>query len=244
MRRRSLLVTALAAPALVRQVKADEGVDVALVLAVDVSRSIDESEARLQREGYRAALVDPRLLEAIRGGILGSIAVTYVEWSGVEHQRTVIPWRRIAGQADAHAWAADLAQAPRTSYGWTSISYALQYARQELAACPFEATRKVVDVSGDGPNNQGPPPARQRDLAVAEGITINGLPILDLQPVVTYGTQPQPPVDLEVHFREEVIGGPGAFLVVVDGFESFGSAVRRKLIREIAGLPGPVVVRG
>ncbi len=237
MRRRSLIAAAGAASlARITPARADEPVDVALVLAVDVSRSIDEDEARLQREGYRTAVSDPKVVEAIRGGMLGSIAVCYIEWAGIEYQRTVIPWMRIASQADANGWAATLEQAPRASLSWTSISGAIEASRRAMGECPHEATRKVVDVSGDGVNNSGPPAELARDRAVAEGITINGLPILNDRP--TFGRAP--PIPLDVYYRDSVIGGQGAFMIAAEDFESFGNAVRRKLIREIAGLSGLV----
>ena len=238
MRRRTLMAaagTALALPT--RRAAAEEPVDVALILAVDVSRSIDEEEARLQREGYRAAVSDPRVVEAIRGGMMGAIAIAYTEWAGIEFQRLVLPWTRIAGPRDAEAWAAALAQAPRSSLSWTSISGAIEHARGVMVACPFEATRKVIDISGDGVNNSGPPAEAARDRAVAEGITINGLPILNDRP--TFGRPP--PMPLDQYFRESVIGGSGAFMIPAEDFEAFGQAVRRKLIREIAGHGGPVV---
>jgi hypothetical protein len=241
MRRRSLIAAAgavaLAGP--IRGARAEEPVDVALVLAVDVSRSIDEDEARLQREGYRNAVTDPRVVEAVRGGMLGGIAVAYIEWAGIEYQRLVVPWTRIGSQRDADAWAETLAQAPRSSLSWTSISGGIEHARRALSECPFEATRRVIDVSGDGVNNSGPPAEQARDRAVADGITINGLPILNDRP--TFGRPP--PMPLDQYFRESVIGGPGAFVIAAEDFEAFGQAVRRKLIREIAGLAGPVLDR-
>jgi hypothetical protein len=238
MRRRILMAAAGTALALsARRARAEEPVDVALILAVDVSRSIDEDEARLQREGYRAAVSDPRVVEAIRGGMMGAIAIAYTEWAGIEFQRLVLPWTRIASARDAEAWAGALAQAPRTSLSWTSISGALDHARGVMAQCPFEATRKVIDISGDGVNNSGPPAEAARDRAVAEGITINGLPILNDRP--TFGRPP--PMPLDQYFRESVIGGPGAFMIPAEDFEAFGPAVRRKLIREIAGRDGSVV---
>jgi hypothetical protein len=238
MRRRSLIAAAGAAPFIhTRAARADEPVDVALVMAVDVSRSVDEDEARLQREGYRAAVTDQRVVEAIRGGMIGAVALCYVEWAGIEFQRVVIPWTRIGTQRDAEAWAATLAMAPRTSLSWTSISGGVEASRRALAECPHEATRKVIDVSGDGVNNSGPPAEQARDRAVAEGITINGLPILNDRP--TFGRPP--PMPLDQYYRESVIGGPGAFVIAAEDFEAFGNAVRRKLIREIAGLSGPIV---
>jgi hypothetical protein len=235
MLRRTLLAAAGVAAGL-RSVRAEDAIDVSLVLAVDVSRSIDEDEARLQREGYRVAVADPVVVAAIRGGMIGAVGIAYVEWAGIEYQRTVIPWRRIATQADADAWGAELAGAARASLSWTSISGAIRHSRQVMAECPWEATRKVIDVSADGVNNSGPPADQQRDAAVAEGITINGLPIINDRP--TFGRLP--PVPLDDYFRENVIGGNGHFMIVAEDFESFGVAVKRKLIREIAGLPGPI----
>lgn len=240
--RRSLLTATAALGAatvttMSRPARADgPPVDLLLVLAVDVSRSVDEDEARLQREGYREAVSDPKVVEAIRAGMIGATAIAYVEWAGIEYQRTVLPWTRIASQADANQWAAELAAAPRASLSWTSISGAIRHSRQLIAEAPFEATRKVIDVSGDGVNNSGPPAEQERDLAVAEGITINGLPIVNDRP--TFGRMP--PIPLDDYYRDFVIGGQGAFMIVAQDFESFGVAVRRKLIREIAGLDGPM----
>jgi hypothetical protein len=210
---------------------------VLLVLAVDVSRSVDEDEARLQREGYRNAVSDPQVVEAIRGGMIGAIGLAYVEWAGAEYQRLVLPWMRIGGQGDATAWAEKLAEAPRASLSWTSISGALDFSRTVLAQAPFDATRQVIDVSGDGVNNSGGPVETARDRLVAEGVTINGLPIVNDRP--TFGRMP--PIPLDDYFRESVIGGAGAFVIVAEDFASFGNAVKRKLIREIAALDGPVV---
>ncbi|MCA3352128.1 MAG: DUF1194 domain-containing protein [Roseomonas sp.] len=229
-RRRLLAATGGAVLAVSSRARAEEPVDVALVLAVDVSRSIDEDEAKLQREGYREAVSDPAVLAAIRGGMIGAIGLVYIEWAGIEYQRTVLPWTRIATEADARKWAEDLARAPRASLSWTSISGAIIHARRELAACPFEATRRVIDVSGDGVNNSGPLVEVARDEAVAEGIVINGLPIVNDRP--TFGRPP--PANLDLYFRDRVIGGPGAFHIVAEDFNSFGQAVKRKLIREIA----------
>jgi hypothetical protein len=240
MRRRSLLT--VAGLAALRPWPARAGgdpVDVLLVLAVDVSRSVDEDEARLQREGYRAAVSDPRVVEAMRGGAIGAVAITYVEWAGAEFQRQTLPWMRISTQADASRWAEMLAEAPRQSLSWTSISSAIDFSVALLEAAPFEATRRVIDVSGDGVNNSGGPVEMARDRAVAQGIVINGLPIVNDRP--TFGRRTTMPLDQ--YFTESVIGGDGAFLVVAEDFESFGAAVRRKLIREIAGLSGPVVER-
>ncbi|TPG58170.1 DUF1194 domain-containing protein [Roseomonas nepalensis] len=239
MRRRSILAAGGAAalplgfPAAAR---AEEAVDLLLVLAVDVSRSIDDDEARLQREGYRSAVTDARVVEAIRSGMTGSIAIAYVEWAGADYQRLVIPWTRIGSQAEADAWADALNRAPRVALSWTSISGGLDFSMRTLLESPFEGTRRVVDVSGDGVNNSGMPVEGLRDRLVAEGITINGLPIMNDRP--TFG-RPSP-IPLDQYYRDSVIGGDGAFLIAAEDFEAFGNAVRRKLVREIAGLPGPV----
>lgn len=229
MRRRTLLAGLAAAPT---RAQSPGPVDLLLVLAVDVSRSVDEDEARLQREGYRAAIVDPRVVDAITRGMIGAIGVAYVEWAGLEYQRLLLPWTRIASQADAHLWADRLAEAPRASLSWTSISAAIDFSRRVLAEAPFEATRRVIDVSGDGVNNSGRAVERARDEAVADGIVINGLPIVNDRP--TFGRAP--PIPLDLYFEASVIGGAGAFMVVAEDFEAFGQAVRRKLIREIADL--------
>ena len=235
MRRRTLLTAGSAWALPVRAGAEDGPVDLALVLAVDVSRSIDEDEARLQRDGYEAAVRDSRVIAAIGGGMMGAVAVAYVEWAGIGYQRLVIPWTRIAGAADAAAWSERLAESPRESISWTSVSGALAFSRAVLAACPFEATRRVVDVSGDGVNNSGPPAEGERDRLVAEGVTINGLPIVNDRP--NFGMSPG--YGLEQYYRSAVIGGPGAFLIVADDFTTFGEAIRRKMVQEIAVLPAP-----
>ena len=253
MRRRTLLGNAVAAVgtatlghgAAGAQADPHAAVDVLLVLAVDVSRSIDEDEARLQREGYRKAIVHPRVMEAVRGGMNGAIGLAYVEWSGAEQQRLVHPWTRIAGLAEAVAWAGALDRTPPTSgaldrtpptsLGQTSISGAIDFSRRVLAQAPWRAARRVIDVSGDGVNNSGAPAEEARDRAVAEGITVNGLAIVNEHP--TYGVARRVPLD--EYYRKSVVGGPGAFLVLAEAFENFGVAVRRKLIWEISGLPPP-----
>lgn len=232
-RRRALgaALPLVAAPCLLR---AAEPVDLQLVLAVDVSRSIDDDEARLQRQGYIEALTSARVLAGIRGGQVGAIALAYVEWASWDYQRLVIPWTRLAGAADARAFTDAIAAAPRVSMNRTSISGAITFALAALDACPFESTRQVIDISGDGVNNSGPPAEALRDRAVEGGVTINGLPIVNDRP--TFGRLPPMPIDQ--YYRDSVIGGPGAFLVVAEDFASFGQAVLRKLVREIAAAPG------
>ncbi|MCC6719921.1 MAG: DUF1194 domain-containing protein [Acetobacteraceae bacterium] len=232
MRRRDLLAAGGALALSAAPARAGGEVDLLLVLAVDVSRSIDEEEARLQREGYRAAMAHPRVIAAITGGPSGAIAVAYLEWAGIQYQRLVIPWTRLADAADCAAWSTALAAAPRDSMAWTSLSGALMFSGRVLADCPFDAARRVIDVSGDGVNNSGPSPEAERDRLVAEGVVINGLPIVNDRP--NFGRMPTQ--ELEPYYRERVIGGEGAFLVVADDFDRFGTAIRRKLVTEIAGL--------
>lgn len=235
MRRRSILAAAASAAALaggLRPARAEDSVDVLLVLAVDVSRSVDEEQARLQREGYYEALTDPQVIETVRGGMLGAVGVCYMEWSGADWQRVIAPWTRIASVEEAEAWVEVLRQSPPRAIGWTSVSGAIDYSRRLLADAPWFGMRKVVDVSGDGVNNSGRPSHEARDEAVAEGIIINGLPILEQRPF--HGSIP-----LDEYYRRNVVGGPGSFVIPADDFRSFARAVRRKLILEIAGMPVP-----
>jgi hypothetical protein len=205
-------------------------VDLELVLAVDVSRSIDPDEARLQREGYVRALTDERVVQAIRSGVHGRIALTYVEWAAASLQFTVIGWTLIKDRASADAFAGKLAEAPMQSHSRTSISGAIDYSMQLFGKNGFEGERLVIDISGDGRNNDGRQAHLARNEAVARGITINGLPIINDRP--TFGFPPD--ANLDVYYETDVIGGPGAFMVVARNFEQFGEAILAKLIREIA----------
>jgi hypothetical protein len=208
-------------------------VDLELVLAVDVSLSIDAGEARLQRDGYVAAFRDPQVLQAIKGGILGRIAVTYFEWANSAHTYTVVGWTLIDSDAAAASFAAALAGRRPGPAHYTSISGAIDFGATLFKDNGFDGTRQVIDVSGDGPNNWGDLVTHARDRAVAQGLTINALPILDDGPG-PFGRYNIPNLDL--YFRDCVIGGPAAFIVVAENFEAFASAIRRKLILEIAGL--------
>ncbi len=235
MHRRTLLAASGAALALpasrpARAAAAPVPVDLLLVLAVDVSRSISESDALLQRDGYRTAMADPQVLAAITGGAVGAIAVAYVEWAAYDRQELLLPWTRIAGAAEARAWGNALAAKPWSSITWTSLSGALRYSGEILAAAPFEGTRRVIDVSGDGVNNNGPPAEPVRDRLVADGVVINGLPIINDRP--RYGVASGR--DLVPYYTEAVVGGPGHFVIVAKDFDSFADAVRRKLIQEIS----------
>lgn len=211
-------------------------VDLELVLAVDVSGSIDAEEMKLQRDGYVAALTHPDVIQAITRGLIGRIAIAYVEWAGHETRRLVVDWAEIADRTSADAFAARLAAAPIRSGVSTSISGAIDYILPMFGANGYEGTRRVIDISGDGPSNQGAPVTDARDRAEAAGVIINGLPILNDRPnALNFPNLP----DLDLYYEGCVISGDGAFVVVANNFEAFGEAVRRKLILEIADLPGP-----
>lgn len=214
---------------------ADRPVDLVLVLAADVSRSIDSVEHDLQRQGYAAALTSAAVLKAIRGGMTGAIAISYVEWSGAREQAVIVDWSVIDTDAAAARFADALRSRPRSFFGSTSISGAIDFSVGHFAASGVEGPRKVIDVSADGTNIQGRPVAMARDDAVRQGVTINGLAIINDRP--SRLPWPEPPLDR--HFIEEVIGGPGAFLEVVRGFETFADSIRKKLVREIANAPQP-----
>jgi len=218
------------------QAQQEIAVDLELVLAVYVSLSIDTGEARLQHQGYVEAFRDPDVLQAIRGGILGRIAVTYFEWANSAHTHMVVGWTVIDSEASAETFAAALAKRRPGPAHYTSISGAIDFGARLFDANGFDGTRQVIDVSGDGPNNWGDLVVHARDRAVERGITINGLPILDPDPG-PYARYNIPNLDL--YFRDCVIGGPAAFIVAAEGFDSFASAIRRKLILEIAGLTPP-----
>ena len=215
---------------------AEMPVDLELVLAVDVSDSIDRNEARLQRNGYIAALTDPAIVAAIRGGPLGRIALSYVEYAGNGHYKVVVDWVAIDGPDAARAFAARLAAAPIETQLRTSISDAILLSLPRFSANGFAGTRRIIDVSGDGPNNSGALVTGARDAAVAAGVTVNGLPILP-QPgeTETHGAIRE----LDLYYEDCVIGGIGAFIVIAEGYETFADAIRRKLIREIAGTTAP-----
>ncbi len=233
LRRRPLLAGSLLALAPhIARAQSRAAVDVTLVLAVDVSGSVTEDEAQLQRDGYRGAITDPGVLAAIAGGPLGAIAVAYLEWANYEYQDVVIPWTRIATPADAQSWADRLQQAPWQSIFGTSLSGALAAAGRLLAASPFQGTRQVVDVSGDGANNNGPPAEPERDKLVAAGVTINGLPIINRHPRFS-----RLELDVDKYYHASVIGGPDAFLIVAESFTAFADVIKRKLVQEIAGIP-------
>lgn len=202
-------------------------VDVEIVLAVDVSRSMDAKELALQRAGYVAALNDPAFAAAVQAGVHGRVAITYFEWSDKVHEESRVAWRIIDGAESAAAFAAAIPLAePQFTLG-TSISAALTHGAALFDANGIEASRRVIDVSGDGPNNLGPAVDRARDAVVAKGIVVNGLPIL-LSPSRTFR-------DLDRYYAECVTGGPGSFVLPVNGIAEFATAIRRKLILEVSG---------
>ncbi|WP_424811628.1 DUF1194 domain-containing protein [Roseococcus sp. YIM B11640] len=245
MHRRRLLTAALAAPVFIRSLGARaqelEPVDVELVLAVDVSRSVDAEEQEMQFNGYAAAFRDPRLIEAMMRGPIGSIACTFFTWSDWNIQEHLVPWMKLDSPAAAERFAQALDAAPRRTHLYTSISGAMDFA-SGLFGQGFEGTRRVVDISGDGINNSGRDVNLAREDALNKGIVLNGLAVLDRTPPPPGLGAMQP---LDEYYRERVIGGPGAFLMVAEGFESFEQAVRRKIIREVAAIPapGPLVER-
>ncbi|TMM54900.1 DUF1194 domain-containing protein [Sulfitobacter sabulilitoris] len=208
-------------------------VDVELFLAVDVSRSMSPSELEIQRRGYAEALTDPDVIAAIRGGLLGRVALTYVEWAGDVSQRVVVPWTLIETAADAATVAEAITAHFDDGLRRTSISGALMYALHDFDGNGFEGLRRVVDVSGDGPNNQGRPVTRARDAVLAEGIVINGLPLMTQDALSQRWGIP----DLDVYYLRCVIGGPGSFVIPVYDWDQFAGAITRKLILEIAQRP-------
>ncbi len=211
-----------------------ENVDLLLVLAADVSRSIDEDEFDLQRKGYAAAITDPEVLRAIVGGRHHGIAVTFIEWSGAEEQKVIVDWTVVRDGEAAGGVAATMLAAPRSFLGRTSISAAIDFAMERFAAAPAETEKRIIDISGDGTNNAGRAITEARDQAVAAGVTINGLAITNTQANPGYAFHTQPPGGLPKYYEENVIGGSGAILFHVDNFASFADAITRKLVTEIA----------
>ncbi|HXF89475.1 MAG TPA: DUF1194 domain-containing protein [Xanthobacteraceae bacterium] len=215
-------------------------VDVQLVLAVDISYSMDLEELALQREGYIAALTSREFMQAIRQGINGRVAVLYFEWAGVEIQHIIVPWRLIDGPEAADAFASQIARAPVRRGSRTSISGALAFAMPLFEGGGYKGLRRVIDVSGDGVNNNGPPVTLVRDEVLAKGITINGLPIMLKRPIPGR----MDIENLDVYYEDCVIGGPRAFVVPIRARDEFKAAVRTKLVLEIAGrTPMPRLLR-
>jgi hypothetical protein len=232
---RALLLLIFAGAAALPATKAAaEDVDLLLVLAADVSRSIDSEKFQLQREGYATAISDPRVLEAIRSGRTGRIGLSFVEWSGLTSQRLVVDWTMVSDAGSAKGFADRLLEAPRSFADRTSISAALDFSLAQLARAPFQSARRTIDVSGDGTNNAGRDVALARDETLAHDVTINGLVILSETPLAWNPDHTNPAGGLENYYRENVIGGPGAFVLAAQGFDSFGEAIVKKMISEVA----------
>jgi hypothetical protein len=227
-------IAALAGPTARAQ---ETPVDLELVLAIDVSGSMDDDERGLQRGGYVAALRSPQVIAAIGSGVRGRIALAIVEWAGPSSQSIIVPWRLIDGRGAAEAAAAELASAPQTRIYGTSISGALAFSSGLFAANNFAGDRQVIDVSGDGANNMGPPVVPVRDLVVARGIVINGLPLT----LKTGGIGGLGEGQLDIYYEDCVIGGPGSFFLSVRGPEQLADAIQRKLVLEIAGAAPAIV---
>jgi hypothetical protein len=229
----SLLIFAAIA-AIPAAASAADKVDLLLVLAADVSRSVDNDKFQLQRDGYAAAISDPRVLDAIRSGRTGRIGLTYVEWSGAGSQQVVIDWTGIGGGEDAKGFGDRLLEAPRSFADRTSISGAIEFSMGQLAKAPFDSERRTIDISGDGTNNAGRDVTLARDEALAQGVTINGLVILSETPLPWNPDHTNPAGGLDNYYRSHVVGGTGAFVMVAESFASFGQAIIKKLIAEIA----------
>src|SRR5882757_4083800 len=211
--------------------QAADQVDLLLVFAADVSRSIDQPKFQLQREGYAAAIADKRVLEASTAGRNKRIAIAFVEWSGVSSQKVLIDWTVIDGPDAARKFGDQLIELPRSFAGGIDFSMAL------LTRAPYESSRRTIDVSGDGTNNSGRDVTLARDEAVTQGVTVNGLVILSERPMAWNPEHTNPPGGLANYYRTNVVGGPGAFVIVAEDFNSFGQAIVKKLIAEIAELP-------
>ena len=236
------LIAAIAASGLARldrsAIAADE-VDLLLVLAADISRSVDDHKFRLQREGYAAAIVNRRVIQAIQSGPNGRIALCYVEWAGPQAQTTIIDWTIVANLHDAEQVAVRIREAHRSFMDRTSISAAIDYALQLFPRSPYQAARHVIDVSGDGVNNSGGDLTASREHALRNGVTINGLVILSDLALSINPQHTHPPGGLQSYYERNVIGGPGAFVIAAESFDAFGQSIVSKLVKEIAELSGP-----
>src|SRR5689334_1993428 len=237
--RRTILGAIALAIAFAGAARAAEQVDLLLVLASDVSRSVDTRKFELQRQGYAAALSNPRVIEAIKSGPNGKIAICFVEWSGATSQKLVIDWTVISDLASARKIGDQMLELPRSFADRTSISAGLEFSFAQLERSPYKAARRTIDVSGDGTNNSGRDIASVRDEVTAKGVTVNGLVILSDSPLPWNPEHTNPPGGLGEYYRRNVIGGPGAFVMVAENHDSFGQAIVKKMIAEIAWAPAP-----
>ena len=215
----------------VAEKEANPSVDVELVLAVDVSYSMDMDELAIQREGYAQAIVSKEFLQALKAGPNGRISVTYFEWAASTDQKVIIPWRLIDGPETADAVADEIMKTPIRRASRTSISGAINFAMPLFDENPYRGIRRVIDISGDGPNNNGLPVDPARDAALEKGVVINGLPIMVKEP--SYSTMDIDNLDL--YYEDCVIGGPGSFVVTIKDRDKFKEAIRTKLLLEVAG---------
>jgi hypothetical protein len=224
---------------------AAEKVDLLLVLASDVSRSVDAEKFKLQREGYAAAISDKRVLDAVTAGRNKRIAVLFLEWSGAGNQKIVIDWTVVDGPKTAQEFGDKLLESPRSFADRTSIAGGIDFAVTQFPRAPFTAERQTIDVSGDGTNNAGRDVKQARDEALALGITINGLVILSDRPLPWNPEHTNPPGGLANYYRDNVTGGPGSFVMEAKDFSSFGQAIVKKMIAEIADatMPGATTLR-
>ncbi len=239
----AVVLIALLAVAVIPPARAAEPVDLLLVLAADVSRSVDSAKFKLQREGYAAAIANGRVLDAIASGRNRRIAVLFMEWSGNGNQKVVIDWTAIDGPKAGQAFADQLLELPRAFADRTSISGGIDMAVAQFARAPFFAERQTIDVSGDGTNNAGRDVTQARDEALRLGITINGLVILSDTPMPWNPEHTNPPGGLAKYYRDNVTGGPGSFVIEAKDFSSFGEAIVKKMIAEIADATPAAAVR-
>lgn len=234
----TVLFAAIGAAAPSRADPEGEEVDVALVLAVDISYSMDIEEQRLQKEGYVQALRSQEVLNAIANGMTGKIAIAYFEWADAHDQRMVLDWTIIDGRGSADAVGGKIMDSPLRRARRTSISGALSFSHELMQRLPFRAARRVIDISGDGPNNSGARVEEARDRVLADGIVVNGLPIVLKRQVGGWGDIE----NLDLYYQDCVIGGPGSFVIPIRTMDQFHSATRQKIIREIAELNQPPVI--
>jgi hypothetical protein len=221
-----------------RAADAADQVDLLLVLAADVSRSIDDQKFELERRGYAAALSDPKVLQAISAGPQGRIAIAFVEWAGANSQKLLIDWTLIRNAEDTKVFTSRLLEQPRSFADRTAIGAGIDFARAQFARSPYVSDRHVIDVSGDGTNNSGRDVRSARDEAVSNEVTtINGLVIFSDAPIPYNPEHTNPPGGLDNYYRDNVVGGTNAFVMVAEDFESFGKSIVAKLIREISALP-------